>query len=78
MILSKDLVFNAEMYIELVMLLNEEVHVESDDLNMFCENEQLDTLSNEMLKKRVEKSLGYMDLAKEEIRTVTRLLSELQ
>ena len=63
MILSKDLVFNAEMYVELLMLMNEYMHVDSDDLNAFKENEQLDTLSSELLKKRLEKSLG-IDLGK--------------
>ena len=63
MILSKDLVFNAEMYVELLMLMNEDMHVDSDDLNAFKENEQLDTLSSELLKKRLEKSLG-IDLGK--------------
>ena len=63
MILSKDLVFNAEMYMELIMLMNEDIHVESDELNSFEENEQLDTLSDTILKKRLEKSLG-IDLVK--------------
>ncbi|VDI71079.1 Hypothetical predicted protein [Mytilus galloprovincialis] len=57
MLLDKEISeFSAEMYLELIMMYNNDIHY--DELNSFKEKEDLRTLSVLKLKNRLEKSLS--------------------
>ncbi|CAC5359808.1 unnamed protein product [Mytilus coruscus] len=56
MLLERDLKFNSQMLLDLIMRFHQNEHY--DQLNSFKENENLRTLDIDTLKLRLEKSLG--------------------
>jgi len=56
MLLERDLKFNSQMMLNLIMRFNANEHY--DQLHSFKENEDLRTLDVDTIKLRIEKSLG--------------------
>ncbi|CAG2184853.1 unnamed protein product [Mytilus edulis] len=58
MLLQRDLKFNLQKMLDLIMKFHENEHNDYDQLNSFKEDEDLRTLDVDTLKLRLEKSLG--------------------